>query len=174
MHPAFTEGLRLSSGYTMSGCSSGVAESFRLSFRFGFRLGTTEGTEGVGRKEPVMTQGVKPPNQAETEEDLHLGPFRLEGTKRLWRGEQLIDVRPRPLAVLRYLAERPGRLVTGEELLKQLWPGIYVTKTVLRVCVREIRQALNEGPSTVQCIETVGRQGYRFIVPDAITPLVAS
>ena len=97
----------------MPGCGSGIAESFRLSFRCGFRLGTTEGTEGVGRKELVMARRVETLNQAEAEEDLHLGPFRLEGTGRLWRGEQLVAVRPRPLAVLRYLAERPERLVTG-------------------------------------------------------------
>jgi DNA-binding winged helix-turn-helix (wHTH) protein len=88
-----------------------------------------------------MVQGKRTPIQAEAETFLHFGPFRLEGTKRLWRGEHLVDVRPRPLAVLRYLAERPGRLVTSEELLKRLWPGIYVTKTVLRVCIREVRLA---------------------------------
>jgi len=77
-----------------------------------------------------MTQTVKTPSQAATQTTLHFGPFRLEGTKRLWREEHLVGVRPRPLAVLRYLAERPGRLVTSEELLNRLWPGIYVTKTV--------------------------------------------
>jgi predicted ATPase/DNA-binding winged helix-turn-helix (wHTH) protein len=101
---------------------------------------------------------------------LYFGPYRLEGAKRLWRGEYLLEVRPRPLAVLRYLAERPGRLITGEELLKRLWPGIYVTKTVLRVCVHELRQALHEDLATPQFVETVGRQGYRFIAPLATTP----
>jgi DNA-binding winged helix-turn-helix (wHTH) protein len=67
------------------------------------------------------------------------------------------------LAVLRYLAERPGQLIPGEELLKRLWPGTYVTKTVLRVCVRELRQALGEDPVVPRFIETVGREGYRFI-----------
>jgi DNA-binding winged helix-turn-helix (wHTH) protein len=47
-------------------------------------------------------------------------------------------------AVLRYLAARHGQLVTEEELLKRLWPGIYVTKTVLPVCVHAIRQAVQE------------------------------
>ena len=69
---------------------------------------------------------------------LGFGLFRLEAAKRLWQSNQLVELRPRPLAVLRYLAERPGRLVTKDELLKQLWPGIYVTKTVLKVCVREM------------------------------------
>src|SRR5438034_8320657 len=94
---------------------------------------------------------------------LGFGLFRLEAAKRLWQGDQLVELRPRPLAVLRYLAERPGWLVTKDELLKQLWPGIYVTKTVLKVCVREIRQALAEDATRPQFVETVGTQGYRFI-----------
>jgi predicted ATPase/DNA-binding winged helix-turn-helix (wHTH) protein len=111
-----------------------------------------------------MAQSAKLATQHEVDEqDLSFGPFRLQGAKRLWRGEQVVDVRPRPLAVLRYLAERPGRLVTREELLKRLWPGISVTKTVLRVCVREIRQALHDDLHEPQYLDTVGRQGYRFI-----------
>src|SRR5262245_9072052 len=99
-----------------------------------------------GRKGVVMAQSQETPFQAGAEIDLYFGPFRLESTKRLWRGAQLVTIRPRPLAVLRYLAERAGQLVPGEELLKRLWPGIYVTRTVLRVCLSEIRQALEEDP----------------------------
>jgi DNA-binding winged helix-turn-helix (wHTH) protein/tetratricopeptide (TPR) repeat protein len=72
-------------------------------------------------------------------------------------------LRPRALAVLRYIAERPGQLVTKEELLKHLWPGLYVTQTVLRVCVHAIRHALQDNSDAPQFIETVGREGYRFI-----------
>lgn len=120
-----------------------------------------------------MTQMRETPTQTRTESDLYFGPFHLEQTKRLWRGNQLVGVRPRSLAVLRYLAERSGQLISGEELLKRLWPGIYVTKTVLRVCVREVRQALQEGPAAPRFIETVGRQGYRFIAPLTTSPPVS-
>ena len=112
-----------------------------------------------------MVQAKKTLTQTSAESALCFGPFRLEMSKRLWRGDRLVEVRPRPLAVLRYLAERRGRLVTAEELLRQLWPGIYVTRTVLRVCVHELRQALQDNPETPEFIETVGRQGYRFIAP---------
>jgi hypothetical protein len=48
---------------------------------------------------------------------LTFGPFRLETTQgRLWRGEQVIPLRHRTFAMLRYLAEHPGRLVTKAEL----------------------------------------------------------
>jgi len=123
---------------------------------------------------------VSQENETETqiagESALCLGPFRIEAAKRLWRGDQLVEIRPRPLAMLCYLAERPGQLVTKEELLKRLWPGIYVTKTVLKVCVREIRQALEDNATVPQFIETVGTQGYRFIgaVAGSQCPVVSS
>src|SRR5262245_12675353 len=116
-----------------------------------------------------MVQGRKIVTPATTEAGLCFGTFRLEGAKRLWRGGHRVDLRPRPLAVLRYLAERSGRLVSSEELLERLWPDICVTKTVLRVCVREIRRALEENPTAPRFIETVGRQGYRFIASVAPT-----
>lgn len=74
---------------------------------------------------------------------LVFGPFRLDPvTDRLWRGDEPVELQPRPLAVLRYLTQRPGQVVTKEELLKHVWAGTYVTKTVLKVCVQAIREAL--------------------------------
>ena len=79
------------------------------------------------------------------EHHLTFGPFRLERTQgRLWRGEQGIALRPQSLALLRYLVEHPGRLVTKAELRQHVWAGTHVTDTVLRVSVHEIRQALGD------------------------------
>ncbi|MBI3795718.1 MAG: AAA family ATPase [Deltaproteobacteria bacterium] len=92
------------------------------------------------------------------------GPFRLDpSTERLWRGEQEVALRAKPWAVLRYLAEHPRRVVTKEELLKTVWAGTYVTKTVLKVCVREIREALDEEVAAPRYIATVGHLGYQFL-----------
>ena len=62
----------------------------------------------------------------------------------MWRGEQARPLRARPLAVLRYLLEHPGRLVTKAELCQHVWAGMHVTDTVLRVCIRDIRVALDD------------------------------
>ena len=110
-----------------------------------------------------MTQGNNSETQSLTESELRFGPFRVEEAKQLWRGNQTISLRRQSLAMLRYLAERPGQLVTKEELLTQLWPGIYVSPTVVKVCVREIRSALGDDAKQPQFIETLGVQGYRFI-----------
>jgi DNA-binding winged helix-turn-helix (wHTH) protein/predicted ATPase len=98
-----------------------------------------------------------------SESEVSFGPFRLEAAKQLWRGGQRIHLRRHSLAVLRYLAERPRQLVKKEELLKQLWPKIYVSPMVVRVCVREIRAALGDDAKQPQFIETLGVLGYRFI-----------
>ena len=99
---------------------------------------------------------------------LAFGPFHLDGTQgRLWQGEQAIALRPQALAMLRYLVEHPGRLVTKAELRQHVWAGAHVTDTVLRVSVHEIRQALGDVAAAPRYLETVGRQGYRFLLGDA-------
>src|SRR5262245_540973 len=91
--------------------------------------------------------------------------FRLEPPPGgLWRGDTMIALRPRSLAVLRYLVAHAGRLVTKAELRQHVWGGHAVSDTVLGVSVREIRAALDDAAGAPQYLETVGHQGYRFRV----------
>jgi DNA-binding winged helix-turn-helix (wHTH) protein len=76
-------------------------------------------------------------------------------------------LRPQSLALLRYLVAHPGRLVTKAEVRQHVWGGTHVTDTVLRVSVHEIRQALDDTVAAPRYLETVGRQGYRFLLGDA-------
>src|SRR5215216_3030021 len=99
------------------------------------------------------------------EHHLTFGPYRLEMTRgRVWREAQVTTLRPRSLAMLRYLVEHPGRLVTKAELRLHVWTGTSVTDTVLRVCVQEIRAALGDSAAAPQYLETVAQQGYQFRV----------
>ncbi len=91
-------------------------------------------------------------------------PFRLDTVNEcLWRSSQMISLRRKTFAVLRYLVEHPGRLVTKEELFEAVWPDAYVSDVVLKVCIRELRKALDDQPNAPRFIETVHRRGYRFI-----------
>jgi len=81
----------------------------------------------------------------------------------LTRGGQPIPVRRKTWEVLLYLVERPGVLVTKEELLDAVWPEISVTPDVLIRSIRELRLALGDDSRKPRCIETVHRRGYRFI-----------
>jgi DNA-binding winged helix-turn-helix (wHTH) protein/predicted ATPase len=91
-------------------------------------------------------------------------PFRLEALdQRLYRNGDPVDLRPKAFAVLWLLLQRPGQLVTKDELLDSVWPDTVVSDAVLKVCIREIREALADSPARPQFIETAHRRGYRFI-----------
>ncbi len=100
----------------------------------------------------------------ETAQPIVFGSFRLDPhAQQLWRGEEALDLQARPLAVLQYLVARPGQIVGKEELLSAIWGATYVSKAVLKVAIRAIREALGERANAPQYIETVGRTGYRYI-----------
>jgi DNA-binding winged helix-turn-helix (wHTH) protein/tetratricopeptide (TPR) repeat protein len=91
-------------------------------------------------------------------------PFALDAPNaRLYRGDEVIPLRGKTLAVLEYLVARPGQLVTKDELLKEIWPDVYVSEDVLVGCVRELRQVFGDTRSAARFVETVYRRGYRWI-----------
>jgi predicted ATPase/DNA-binding winged helix-turn-helix (wHTH) protein len=90
--------------------------------------------------------------------------FRLDlANECLWRGSNAIKVRPKAFAVLHYLLGHPGQLVTKEELLNAVWPETFVGEAVLKVAIRQIREALGDDSTSPRFIETAHRRGYRFI-----------
>lgn len=100
---------------------------------------------------------------------LDFGPYRLEPDgPRLWKGDAPVPLQPRPLAVLCYLAARPGEVVGRDELIRTLWAGTYVTRAVLKVAIRAIREALGDDVDRPRYIETVDREGYRFVAADVV------
>lgn len=95
---------------------------------------------------------------------LSFGAFTLDlANARLARGRREVALTPKALAVLHYLASRPGRLVTKDELLTALWADVVVCDASIKVCVREIRKALGDDAAEPTYIQTVHRRGYRFI-----------
>lgn len=92
------------------------------------------------------------------------GPFRLTlDPLCLWRGRKLLPLQPRPLAVLHYFVEHPETVVSNDTLRQAVWGLTIVSPTTVQVCVREVRKALRDNGSSPRYIETVGREGYRFI-----------
>src|SRR5713101_5155666 len=97
-------------------------------------------------------------------------PFRLDTVNQcLWSGDGLAEERmllaPKAFAVLRYLVEHPGRLVTHAEPLEALWPKTYVQPEVLKSHIAAIRAVLGDDAREPIFIETLSRRGYRFIAP---------
>jgi DNA-binding winged helix-turn-helix (wHTH) protein len=87
------------------------------------------------------------------------------GNERLWRVQEVIHLTHKAFAVLLYLAEHAGQLVTKDELLEVVWAQTHVSEAALAVCIREIRQAVGESARTPRFIETVHGRGYRFMAP---------
>ena len=96
-------------------------------------------------------------------------PFRLDTVNQiLWRQipgspEEQVVVNPKAFALLHYLIENSGRLVTHEELLDALWPDVHVQPEVIKSHILAIRTALGDTPQESRFIETVRKRGYRFV-----------
>jgi pimeloyl-ACP methyl ester carboxylesterase/DNA-binding winged helix-turn-helix (wHTH) protein len=103
-------------------------------------------------------------HEANSRERILFPPFHLDlAAGRLACGANPIDLPPKAFSVLRYLVERPGRLVSKEELLEGVWPNVHVGSDVLKVSIAEIRKALADQSRDPRFIETAHRRGYRFI-----------
>lgn len=81
----------------------------------------------------------------------------------LLRSGAPIDLAPKPFAVLRYLVENPGRLITHDELLDAVWPETYVQPQVLRTYMLELRKILGDDAGQPRFIQTLPKRGYRFV-----------
>jgi predicted ATPase len=80
----------------------------------------------------------------------------------LKNGER-IELAPKPFAVLRYLVENPGRLISHDELMDALWPETFVQPQVLRTYMLELRKVLGDDVDSPRFIQTLPKRGYRFI-----------
>jgi Tol biopolymer transport system component/DNA-binding winged helix-turn-helix (wHTH) protein len=90
------------------------------------------------------------------EVDLRSGELRKAGAKLKFGGQ--------PFQVLTILLERPGDVVTREELQKRLWPDTFVdVDHNLNAAINKIREALGDSADSPRFVETLPRRGYRFI-----------
>src|SRR5215467_9206884 len=93
------------------------------------------------------------------EADFVAGELRKNGLK--------VKLHAQPLAVLKILLERPGEIVSREELQQKLWGNNTfvdfdhgINKTI-----NKLREALSDDAETPRYIQTLPRRGYRFIAP---------
>jgi len=95
---------------------------------------------------------------------LEFGENRLDlESGELWRAGQRVRVRRKVWDVLRYLVDHPGRLVTKDELLAAVWPGVSVNEEAVARHVREVRLALGDTEKPATCIEIEYGRGFRFV-----------
>src|SRR3954471_25065984 len=96
--------------------------------------------------------------------DLRAGELRRSGLK--------VKLQEQPFQVLAELLERPGQVVTREELRNRLWPAdTYVDLDhSLNAAIRRLRDALGDSSEKRTLVETVAPRGYRFLAPVSVIP----
>lgn len=95
-----------------------------------------------------------------------LGDWLVDvSSHRLARGEQVVALEPRPLAVLVALCRSAGQVLTPAMLLDACWPGQAQGDNQLHKVVANLRRALQDDAGDPRYIETIRKQGYRMIAP---------
>jgi len=96
------------------------------------------------------------------------GAFEADGaTGELRRQGLRIKLNAQPFQVLLLLLDRPGQLLTREEISRELWPdGTFVDyEHGVNSAVNRIREALGDTAASPRFVETLARRGYRFVAP---------
>src|SRR5437016_9723047 len=93
------------------------------------------------------------------EVDLRAGEVRKQGVR--------TKLQEQPFHVLTVLLQRPGEVVTREELRSQNWPADTFVDfdNSLNTAINKLREALGDSADSPRFIETLPRRGYRFIAP---------
>lgn len=92
------------------------------------------------------------------------GPYSLDPAERvILRGGERLSLTPKVFDTLVCLVRNGGRLLTKDELLKEIWPDTFVEEVNLAVNISTLRKAFGEGPQDARYIATVPGRGYRFV-----------
>ncbi len=124
----------------------------------GVGCGTLSGKEG-GFPVEESNRSLRGVRFGVFEVDLRSGELRKQGLK--------IKLQGQPIQILALLLERPGELVTREELREKLWPAdTFVDfEHGLNAAIKKLRGALGDSADSPRFVETLHRRGYRFIYP---------
>lgn len=99
---------------------------------------------------------------------LRFGPYQVDRqTGELSDNGRKLKLQVQPFQVLVALLERPGEVVTREDLRQKLWPGDTFVDfdNSVNIAIRKLRQALDDNATQPRFIETLPKRGYRFIAP---------
>ena len=97
---------------------------------------------------------------------IHFCGFELDPANRqLRRGDQPVELNGRYFDALALMVGEPGRLVTKDRFMDEVWRGVPVTDEALTQCIRTLRRQLGDDAARPRFIETVPKHGYRFIAP---------
>lgn len=119
--------------------------------------------ELVARVEAVLRR-VAPPEEEKDEPPIERGTLRVEpATRRVFLDGEELSLTMREFDLLAYLAARPGRVFSRDQLMEAVWEYPFFTDTsTVTVHIRRLRAKLDDDPADPRFIETVWGVGYRF------------
>src|SRR5580658_10357813 len=101
-----------------------------------------------------------------TEGIFKFGKFQIDALARtLRREEAIVTLNRRAFDVLLYLVRSPGKVVSRDELLKNVWSDTFVDENSLAQSISALRRALEEKPGDNNYIVTLPGRGYQFVSP---------
>jgi DNA-binding winged helix-turn-helix (wHTH) protein len=116
---------------------------------------------------PFFAKQTKPACAAPTE--VSFGPFRLLPRQfLLLEDDKPVSLGSRALEILIVLLERPGELVSRQELMARVWPNIFVEPANLTVHISVLRRTLRDGQDGNRFIINIPRRGYSFVASVAV------
>ena len=149
--------VTLASGACVSTTPSALAQ-----INVGSKFEGTRDLRSVNTDQPLLRKRTHPADQAWSE--IAFGPFRLLPEQfLLLEDDKPVSVGSRALEILVALLERPGELVTKQELMNRIWPDVFVEQKNLAVQMSALRRALRDGSDGNRFIINIHGRGYRFV-----------
>jgi DNA-binding winged helix-turn-helix (wHTH) protein len=116
---------------------------------------------------PFFATRTEPTRAVSTE--VSFGPFRLLPTQfLLLEDDKPVSLGSRALEILTVLLERPGELVSKQELMARVWPNVFVEAANLTVHMSALRRTLRDGRDGNRFIINVPGRGYSFVASVAV------
>jgi eukaryotic-like serine/threonine-protein kinase len=153
------------------------------SMKLSFKPALTDKTQVSMDLDPLLNRAVLPfgakgkrvlPGEPHKKTVYRFGPFQLDSSKAtLTRNSNQLKLQDLPYRLLAILVEKPGEIVSREEVRQRLWPQNTFVEfdNSLGVAIRKIRDALGDNADAPCYVETVPRRGYRFLAPvTTVTP----
>ena len=120
-----------------------------------------------GRVQSPHADQLKPSEPAgATASEVSCGPFRLLPTQfLLLEGDKPVPLGSRAMHLLIVLLERPGELVSKQDLMARVWPNLFVEPANLTVHISALRRRLRDGRDGNRFIINIPGRGYCFVAP---------
>lgn len=125
-------------------------------------------TDARGAQVESPPMGPPERESAAASGSLELGEWLVQPDRnRLTRGSESVQLEPRLMDVLVFLAERRGQVVSRDQLVEGVWKVRFISEWAITRAIAKLRRALGDTAARPRYIETISKRGYRLLAPVA-------